>query len=154
MTQKPPIHRNFVQMSGYKDIFYNPLSIIKKNPPSPIETSSPLIKKSVIKNSEIDVTYETRNTMASFRPNLINKRKVNSKDKNFIFSPSPEKLSLEINKNIAEYNNIYENIKSKIIDIMFYQSSEKKFDLINDLITLLKQNDVSEEQLCLFLKKL
>lgn len=146
MTQKPPIHRNFVQMSGYKDIFYNPLISIKKNPPSPIEISSPnnLQKKSPIREPE--------NVETTLRPNLINKRKVNCMDKNFIFPSSPEKLSLD--KHIKEDNKIFSNIKYKMIDTMFHESFEKKIELTNNILLLLKENNISEEQLHLFLQKL
>lgn len=146
MTQKTPIHRNFVQMSGYKDIFYNPLTSIKKNPPSPIEISSPndLIKKSVCREPEIIESI--------LRPNLINKRKVNCIDKNFTFPSSPEKLSLD--KNIKEDKKVFENIKYKMIDIMFHESFEKKIELTNNILLLLKENNISEEQLYLFLQKL
>lgn len=146
MTQKSPIHRNFVQMSGYKDVFYNPLTSIKKNPPSPIEISSPnnLIKKCIIREPEIVETIQ--------RPNLINKRKVNCIDKNFTFPSSPEKLSLD--KNIKEDIKLFENIKYKMIDTMFHESFEKKIELTNNILLLLKENNISEEQLYLFLQKL
>lgn len=161
MTQKSPIHRNYVQMSGYKDIFYNPLTntkknpltiiknnpltIIKNNPPSPIEISSPnnLIKKCILRVPEI-----VENTIY---PNIINKTKVNSIDTNFIFPSSPEKLSPEI---IKENSFIFENIKYKMIDIMFQESLEKKIELTNYIIKLLKKNNISEEELSLFLQKL
>jgi hypothetical protein len=146
MIQKSTIHRNFVQMSGYKDVFYNPLTIIKNNPPSPIETSSPndLIKKCVIREPEFVETAPL--------PNLINKRKVNCIDKNIIFPSSPEKLSFD--KNIKEDNKVFENIKYKMIDTIFHESFEKKIELTNNILLLLKKNNISEEQLYLFLQKL
>lgn len=166
MSKKLPLPEKFVQMNGYKDIYYNPVSIIhKKNLPSPIEIPSPierpfengLVKKSIFRDPEIAEPYDKRIMERSlFRPSPIDKRKVNSKDKNFFPSP-PEKLYLHIEKKINENNEtneIYENIKNKIFNVLFYENSEKKFELVNNIITFLKENNISEDKLSLFLKNI
>jgi hypothetical protein len=41
-----------------------------------------------------------------------------------------------------------------MIDTMFHESFEKKIELTNNILLLLKENNISEEQLYLFLQKL
>ena len=157
MSKKSSTYNDFVPVSGYKDVFYNPLSITKKkSPPSPIVVKSPnnLIRATVARDPDISTTYDKRLVKMSFRPNLIDKRKVNSED-NFVFplvetSPLSKTDRPSIKRDTLD---IYDNIKSKLIDIMFYETSEKKFDLTNTIIQFLKEK-CDEQDILIFLQML
>lgn len=163
MSKKSPTYKNFVQMTGYKDVFYNPIACSKRNQPSPIIVETPnnnLVKSIIAREPEIE-SYKTGIDSRIFRSNIIDRRKVNSKITKFIFPLSPtkspnqkiERPELERKNLTNECNDlsVYENIKSKIIDTIFYESSEKKFELINNIISFLKDNNIPEDKLINFL---
>jgi hypothetical protein len=155
MSQKSSTYNDFVPVSGYKDVFYNPLSITKKkSPPSPIVVKSPLVRATVSRDPDIATTYDKRVVKMSFRPNLIDKRKINSKD-NFIFPlMSSSSLSKTDRPSIKRDTlDTYDNIKSKLIDNMFCESPEKKFDLTNTIIKFLKEK-CDEQDILIFLQML
>lgn len=204
-------HKNFIPLSGYKDVFYNPNCQITSNSPCKTPSNSPTANKSPIRtiktaspknysrksflskrnisvnNLRIDVNttkdnvqlqdwtnsqnsqnsqknvkavtakdpdifnspFSTLNPLIPVKELLLNKQKLNLTQNLFIFS-SPDKKT---ENNDFNYD-IYDKIKQKIINIINNQNNDKKIVLVNKLIELIKDTELDEKKLCIFLENL
>ena len=157
MSKKSPTYKNFVPMNGYKDIFYNPIvknSKILTNSNS-IEKTNDIVKKTIIKDPEVIETYNKLINSMTYRPNILDRRKLNSNEKNLVIPlnpPSKSPITQDRPLLTRDNNEIHENIKSKFLDILFYEDSEAKFELVNNIIKFFQDSDIPEQKLILFLE--
>ena len=173
---KLPINKDYVPMSGYKDVFYNPCNKIINNVGDRAKSKilnghtqyknpnqKSFIRQSIKRDSDIyNLHIETAKSLPVHRSCVITERKLNSKN-SFIQSPITTDNSSKCEESIISiispispqkqetYENISQKIKDKIIEINSGDSIDKKIKLADNIIKLFKEVNIDENTLSLFL---
>jgi hypothetical protein len=105
-------------------------------------------------NNVSNSPVSTSNSIFSQKDNFLNKSKLNSKKSLFVF-PTPNTTQTCPHSPVSNPNeNIYQDIKDSMINILNQDSTDKKYTMIDKIVKLFQDSKIDRQTLVSFLSTL